>query len=70
MASARVGSALKNLVTDKKCRIGDNYLTQRLLLKSAPFELLEEAIEKTHISLPDAQRFSFERTENRKYNED
>lgn len=70
MASERVGYALKNLVTDKKCRISDNYLTQRLLLKSALFELLEEAIEKAHISVPDAQRFSFERTENRNYNED
>lgn len=64
MASERVGSDLKNLITDKKCRFGDDYLTQRLFLKFAPFELVEDAIGKANVSIPECERFAFEKDEN------
>lgn len=60
VASERVGSDLKNFITDKKCRIGDDYLSQRLFMSSAPFDLVADCIQKGHISVPDNKRFSFD----------
>lgn len=49
VASERAASRLKNLVGDKKTRIGDNYLSQRLFLSTAKFNLVME----TEASTPD-----------------
>lgn len=59
VASERAASILKNLVGDKRTSLGDDYLTQRLFLKSVEFELIHTAIAKAHISVPMGERLDF-----------
>lgn len=59
VASERAGSVLKSYVGQRKGSIDDDYLTQRLFLKTAPRVLAVEAIEKAFVSVPFSERLRF-----------